>query len=142
MSNADVTIEIKSLGFRRIGAQMMAAIDDEVNTSAMNVLSSAQLAIMNPPKTGVTYKSGQRVHQASAPGEAPANDLGNLAGSGTTRRVALGHYQVVFSTPYAKPLEYGNAAGTILPRPYVRPALHREGGILADNIRRAMGKAR
>lgn len=142
MSSADISVEIKSLGFRRIGAQMMAAIDDEVNTSAINVLAHAQLAIMNPPKTGKAYKSGKRVHQASAPGEAPANDLGNLAGSGTTRRVGLGHYQVVFSTPYARPLEYGNASGTILPRPYVRPAMHREGGILADNIKKVMGKAR
>lgn len=40
---------------------------------------AGQKAILNGPKTGIIYKrSGGRTHQASAPGEAPANDTGNL----------------------------------------------------------------
>lgn len=142
MSNADITVEVKNLSFKRIGAQMAAAIDEEVNESVQQVVASAKLAIMNPPKTGSTYRRGKTVHQASAPGEAPANDIGNLAGSGDWRRVGLGHYQAVFSTPYAAALEFGNAAGTILPRPYLRPALQKEERFLLQNIKDAMGKAR
>lgn len=88
--------------------------------------------ILNPPKTGRLYKRGKnRVHQASAPGESPANDTGNLARNITT----------VYDTPrlegtvnvgtnYGRRLEYGyvgvdtlGRTYEVLPRPFARPAL-------------------
>lgn len=138
--NSDIRITVTHLDFRKIGAEMAAAIDDEVNKSANQIVGNAVLAIQNPPKTGATYKHGKIVHQASAPGEAPATDTGNLAGSGTVRRVGLAHYQCVFSTPYARALEFGNPSGTILPRPYLRPAVQKEEPVLRANIAKAMGK--
>lgn len=140
--SGDISITITHLDFRRIGAQMAANIDDAVNASAHQIVGNAVLAIQNPPKTGRTYMHGKVVHQASAPGEAPASDTGNLARSGSVRRVGLAHYQCVFSAEYARPLEYGNAAGTILPRPYLRPAAQKEEPTFRHNIAAEMGKAR
>lgn len=140
--NSDITVTVTHVDFRRIGAQMAAAIDDEVNKSALAIVGNAVLAIQNPPKTGRSYRRGKIVHQSSAPGEAPANDTGNLANSGTTRRAGLAHYQCVFSTEYAAALEYGNAKGTILARPFLRPAVHKEEPVLIKNIKDVMGKAR
>lgn len=139
---SDITVTVTRLDFRKIGAEMAAKIDDEVNKSAQQIVGNAKLAIQNPPKTGVSYKRGKIVHQSSAPGEAPATDTGNLVNSGTTRRVGLGHYQCVFSTEYAAALEYGNARGTIKSRPFLRPAVQKEEPVLIRNIKDVMGKAR
>lgn len=140
MSN-DIKITVTRMDFRKIGAAMAARIDDEVNKSAQQIVGDAKLAIQNPPKTGATYKHGKVVHQASAPGEAPATDTGNLAGSGTVRRAGLAHYQCVFSTPYAQALEYGNPSGTIRSRPYLRPAVQKEEPVLRANIAKAMERS-
>lgn len=140
MSGADIRVEVKSLNLKRIGAEMAASIDDEVNKSAQQIVADAKLSLMNPPKTGRSYKRGKKTHQASAPGEAPATDTGALVNSGTTRRVFLGHYQCVFSTAYAQALEYGTPR--IEPRPYLRPALQHEEPVLIANIKDAMGRAR
>ena len=140
MSN-DIKITVTRMDFRKIGAQMAANIDNQVNASAQQIVGNAKLAIMNPPKTGATYKHGKIVHQASAPGEAPATDTGNLANSGTVRRAGLAHYQCVFSAPYARALEYGNPSGTIKPRPYLRPAVTKEEPILRANIAKAMQRS-
>ena len=138
--NGDIKIAVTRMDFQKIGAQMAARIDDEVNASAQQIVGNAKLAIMNPPKTGRSYKHGKVVHQSSAPGEAPATDTGNLASSGSVRRAGLAHYQCVFSTPYARALEYGNPSGTILSRPYLRPAVQKEEPVLRANIAKAMSK--
>lgn len=138
--NSDITVTVTHLDFRKIGAQMAAAIEDEVNKSAHMIEAQAKLAIMNPPKTGRSYKHGRVVHQSSAPGEAPATDTGNLVNSGDTRRVGLAHYQCVFTAEYARALEYGSRR--VLSRPFLRPAVAREEPILIANIKAAMGKGR
>lgn len=78
-------------------------------------------AILSPPKSGKVYKRGTVSHQASAPGEAPANDLGRLANSGIP---TLDNNQLVgtlrFATSYAAALELGTVK--MSPRPYLLPA--------------------
>lgn len=77
--------------------------------------------IMTPPKSGRIYVRRGVKHQASAPGEAPANDTGRLVNS---RRVELFESQLrarlTFSTEYALPLEVGTK--NMEPRPYARRA--------------------
>ncbi len=77
---------------------------------------------MGPPKSGrISYRRGVR-HQASARGEAPANDIGRLVNS---RRIEIFTDQMrarlIFSTNYAWFLEIGTAK--MEPRPYARRAL-------------------
>lgn len=78
--------------------------------------------ILDPPKTGQIYRRRGVSHQASAPGEAPANWTGRLVNS---RRIDLFEPELRarlnFSTEYALPLEVGTAK--MEPRPYARRAL-------------------
>jgi HK97 gp10 family phage protein len=75
---------------------------------------------MRGPKTGRVYKRGKVSHQASAPGEAPANDLGFLVNN--VKAEVTG--ELVASTlslaPYSVHLEYGTRK--MAARPFLRPA--------------------
>ncbi len=63
--------------------------------------------IRNGPRTGRVYTFRGRKHQASAPGEVPANRTGRLANS--VDYEATGHHTMVFGerTEYAKYLQEG-----------------------------------
>jgi len=88
----------------------------------------AKQSIIDPPKTGIKYRESRRnrtvfIHQASAPGQAPANLTGALRKSITTKissphsmRFEAGGGKV----DYAKKLEEGIR---IAKRPYMIPAM-------------------
>lgn len=114
------------MAVRWSGKDILSKITNAANIGVLRgteqVLATAVKSIHNAPKTGHIYKRRGVVHQASAPGEAPATDTGRLAQSGRTeydRKKILG--RVIFSTNYARALEYGTQK--IEPRPYARPAL-------------------
>ena len=80
--------------------------------------------IKSPPKTGRVYVIGGKFHQASAPGEAPANLTGRLADSvGSlvkgSDKLTIGDRKDI--APYGKLLE-GNFPNKIAPRPHLKPA--------------------
>lgn len=78
--------------------------------------------ILQPPKTGRIYQRNTVSHQASAPGESPANDVGRLAQSITTSydpAQLTGYVNV--ATEYAEALEFGTPR--VAPRPYARVSL-------------------
>ncbi len=81
--------------------------------------------IQGPPKSGRTYQRGSVTHQASAPGEYPATDLGELANGITTEVSGLPGGDIVgkiiSSAKYSKALEYGTR--TMQPRPFMAPSL-------------------
>lgn len=114
--------------------------------TALFAADAAKKAVQRGPKSGrlygtasdiskVTtksrgYKSAEkRVHRASAPGEAPATDLGDLVRSikvvkaANTGKSIVVYVQAGFTDKvnYAKALEYGTAK--IRPRPYMWPAV-------------------
>lgn len=95
--------------------------------AAILVQGKARVKIMKGPKSGAIYPRGKKKHQASAPGEPPANDTGNLQRSmscvskGLTDGVATVELQV--AAPYAAALEFGNLSGTIKERPFLRPSV-------------------
>lgn len=78
--------------------------------------------IFNPPKTGRIYNFRGRKHQASAPGESPANRTGRLAKSGDYKVHSYMRMEVGETAPYAGYLEYGTAR--ILPRPHIIRAVN------------------
>lgn len=93
----------------------------------------ATLKIQSPPKTGRVYTRRGVKHQASAPGEAPATDLGTLVSSGSTRyrpEELLG--QVNWSAQHASFLEQGTER--MEPRPFARPSLDECQEQIVDNI--------
>ncbi len=89
---------------------------------AMLVRNHAVKAVQKGPKTGRTYVKGTVTHQASAPGQAPATDTGNLAGSISWNVEASSLIADVFAgAAYAVHLELGTRH--IKPRPFLVPAL-------------------
>lgn len=125
---------------RKTGSKLNQALKKATTVCAVKVHAGAVRKIMSGPKTGHIYntssvkisKSGKRSisrhsgHQASAPGEPPANDFGNLARSGkviNAAPTANGFIaKVEFSAEYAGMLEHGTR--TIDPRPFLEPTLN------------------
>lgn len=96
--------------------------------------------ITNPPKTGRVYRRRGVVHQASAPGEAPASDTGTLVNA---RRIELNEADVsgklIFSSKHALPLERGTLR--IAPRPFGRRSLMESADQVLNAIRRGVAAA-
>ena len=78
-------------------------------------------SIQTGPKSGRTYEkyNPRRTHKASAPGQAPSSDTGNLVSQ--IMSVADGKNTLVESrAEYSKFLEFGTSK--MLPRPFLFPA--------------------
>lgn len=89
---------------------------------AQLVRNHAVQAVQKGPKSGRTYVRGKVKHQASAPGQAPATDTGNLAGSiGWNVDASTLTADVFAGASYAVPLELGTRH--MRPRPFLGPAL-------------------
>ena len=92
---------------------------------------------MSGAKNGRAYKVGGVVRIASAPGQAPANQTGRLAGSLSARTEKQG--KVVSgiasaSTEYAAMLEFGTQK--MAARPYMQPALDRNAEKIKEIFKR------
>lgn len=81
-------------------------------------------SITSQPKSGRIYKRGSVSHRASAPGEAPANDTGRLAGSiNVFPNLEKLEIELGIKPPfveYAAYLEFGTSRMDA--RPFVAPA--------------------
>jgi hypothetical protein len=76
---------------------------------------------MAQPKHGRLYQRGARVHQASAPGEAPAIDSGTLINDMEPRFPAPTKGVLAICAEYAAYLEFGTRR--IEPRPFAQPTV-------------------
>lgn len=90
------------------------------------VLEQGTVLINSPPKSGIIYRRRGVVHQASAPGEPPATDLGTLVQSGYASYPEQSDLFVVtgyanWGAAHAIFLELGTQ--NMEPRPFARPAL-------------------
>lgn len=124
------------------------AVSRIVRETAREVEIEAKLLIQNPPKTGRIYELGEHkvnfttkagksvsftanrgrrsiLHQASAPGEAPATDTSALSNSIKTKDETDLLSIVNVNAKYGLSLEYGAPAHKLLPRPFLRPAVER-----------------
>lgn len=140
--HAAVIIKRNDLG--RMAEQLTLDLNQAVRET-LNEIETDIAVAMGEPKSGDTYRRGERWHQASAPGEAPAIDLGALAASIQQRMEDYGEsgaLGVVYTDAEIAPyLEYGTgAAGAawpllrpdevsyttslagMAPRPYMTPA--------------------
>lgn len=104
-----------------LNVKLTVALDE----AAQVVQGEAQRLIADPPKSGRIYQKylPRRVHQASAPGQAPATDTGTLISGIVIDRtdVVRGRIVIAATSPHAKHLEYGTR--TMAPRPFLRRAL-------------------
>jgi HK97 gp10 family phage protein len=102
--------------------------------AAYLVRADAQQLITRGPKTGRVYGK----HQASAPGQPPANDTGNLVRSITVDPVTEEEMvTVTCRAPYAAALELGTDDGKIKERPFMRPAANRNKKAVSELMKEA-----
>jgi hypothetical protein len=136
---------------RRFGQKAENELQKAVNATATTVMNDIRKAIQGPPKTGRIYQRGTKTHQASAPGEAPANDTGALASAiiytnpnPLTAIVAVRAGDINKNSKskplkYAYWLEYGTRK--IKPRPSWRPAVEKNMPLFQKLIDAALRKA-
>lgn len=118
----NVTVDTGNLD--SLSNTMETRLSTIVRRYAFAVEAGAKLAIMGGPKSGRVYaRPGGRSHQASAPGEAPANDRGFLAGSLRAAPAGRLSWRVSTDKRYGAALELGTER--IAPRPFLAPALLR-----------------
>lgn len=105
-----------------------------------SIREEAVTLINTGPKTGRIYKRGAVTHQASAPGESPAGDTGDLASKiATSVNAEALTGSVEFSSAHAKHLEYGTR--NMAPRPYARVAVAHKAPEIGKDIATEIAKA-
>jgi len=156
-------LSVNDVGLRGLRASR-SRLGRVVLETAANVQAHAQVAITSGPKTGRVYQRGEHQvqfatkgggrasftahkgkaaseHQASAPGEAPANEFGNLAGSMSHRMTGETSAEVSVNAEQAAALEFGREDGSIESRPYLTPAAEQAregfGAAITLELRRA-----
>ncbi len=101
--------------------RVLKRLSGVVRKSALKVEREAKKSIQTGSKSGRTYTRKGRAHQASAAGEAPATDTGNLVNSiQTDMKPGALEATVTVAADYAADLEYG--IRTMKARPFMAPA--------------------
>jgi len=148
MAYPDVKVEIKEL--KEVNAALQAYGKDLgnslaliVDATALEAVTDVRKAIQGPPKTGREYARGvnnDKVHRASAPGEAPATDTGALVSS--IYNESRGKYAKAIGSrlDYAYYLEFGTFK--MAKRPSWIPAVERAIPKMLKRIDIAIAKAK
>lgn len=142
----DVKIEIKGLkevqdAIRAYQGDISKQIGLIVNAAALEAVSDVRRAIQGPPKTGREYSRGRdKIHRASAPGQAPATDTGTLVSS--IYNEDRGRYAKAIGSrlPYAFYLEFGTFKMDA--RPAWVPAVERAIPKMLKRVELAIAKAK
>ncbi len=123
MADIDVQTTFSGVDWSRLGAGQLQRLSAAVSQAAFGIERAAKVSIETGPKTGRVYPSKlnpRKMHQASAPGEAPATDTGTLVNSIQTRKRTTYEYWVTVGAEYGAGLEFGRVR--VAPRPFMRPA--------------------
>lgn len=119
-----IEIEVHEEKGRKIPKDLIAkvekAVSDGLMALALMAQGEAQQSILRGKKSGRVYNRGKRSHQASAPGEAPANDYGFLASNIKAELADKNTANLRSNAPYSIHLEYGTRK--MAARPFLRPA--------------------
>lgn len=144
-----ITIEVEGLAqvqaeLRKYGAKAEAAIAKAVTATALEVNTEVKRMIQRGPKTGRVYTRGggqnlSAEHQASAPGESPATDSGDLVVSVYFEQTQKLTATIGSRLAYAYYLEFGTSR--IAPRPAWVPASEKGQKALNKRIEKALREA-
>ena len=96
-----------------------------VKGGAQLIRGEAIKSIQSGAKSGIVYEkyNPRRTHRASAPGEAPASDTGNLVSKIIIRQDGKDKTNVESNAHYSSYLEYGTSK--MEPRPFMFPAFEK-----------------
>lgn len=130
------------VGMTRELHQHQQGIENGLHVIGDIVVRRVAQLIEEGPKTGRVYRLRGRDHQASAPGEAPANRTGRLVKSGNYNVHGPFQMEVGESAPYANFLEDGT--GRMKPRPHMIRAITETQGdavrVLYDEVAKVRDK--
>lgn len=115
-----VTTRVEFNHLPRIAAEMGPKVGRVVNETLLVIERSAKEE-MRGAKSGRLYeRAGGKMHQASAPGEAPAVDFGALINSIQSRMEGMTAGMVFTNMDYGPVLEFGSIR--MAARPFMMPA--------------------
>ena len=122
----DIKINVKNLDkvlsqLSRLNKELEKPFQEVVKGGGQLIRAEAVKSIQSGAKSGIVYEkyNPRRQHRASAPGQAPASDTGNLVSKIIVKKEA-GEVKVQSNADYSKYLEYGTSK--MLARPFLFPA--------------------
>ncbi len=117
---------------RLAGAERRQAQRDGL-AAGIGVLETHVKLELGHPGSGREYRRGNVVHRASAPGEPPAKDIGNLRNSVQVDEVTPTQAILGVHAEYGEHLEFGTSR--MEARPFLRPALDEHEGEIVQAVR-------
>ena len=111
--------------FRTLSKDMKPDLQEVIKGGAQLIRGEAVKSIQTGPKSGKVYTryNPTRTHIASAPGEAPASDTGNLVSKIIVKQKSKNITNVESNADYSAFLEYGTSK--MEPRPFMLPAFEK-----------------
>ena len=108
-----------------LNKQLEPDFQEIVKGGAQLIRGEAIKSIQTGAKSGVMYQmyNPRREHRASAPGQAPASDTGNLVSKIIVRQKSQDVTSVESNANYSAFLEYGTSK--MQPRPFMLPAFEK-----------------
>ena len=132
-------------------AQLNAALKRRLEANLIiageMVATEVRRNIQTSPRGGKTYvkTNPNRTHTASAPGEAPATDLGFLVRSiqiePDLQNLRVRILSLHSIAPYAKRLEYGDLSRGLQPRPFMFKGLQAKKQVAIAIVQNAVNQA-
>ena len=119
-----------------LSAKLKKAVDTQIQEQAFLTANDMKTSILSGAKTGRIYNRGGKAHQASAPGEAPAHDTGDLVSKIHTEKTGFAKSDVIAASARAIDLEYGTSK--MEARPFARPALEENKIKLSKSLRKIL----
>ena len=126
----DIKINVKNLKkvlsqLNRLDKDLETPFQEIVKGGGHLIRAEAIKSIQTGAKTGIVYQkyNPRRQHRASAPGQAPASDTGNLVSKIIVKQKSKNVTQVESGADYSKFLEYGTSK--MEPRPFMFQAFEK-----------------
>ena len=125
-----ISVQVKNINealkkFDTLKEDLVTPFREVINGGAQLIRGEAIKSIQTGPKSGRVYEkyNPRRTHKASAPGEAPASDTGNLVSQIRVKEENKDLIKVESNATYSSFLEFGTSK--MLPRPFLFPATER-----------------
>ena len=126
----DIKINVKNLDkvlsqLSRLNKELEKPFQEVVKGGGQLIRAEAVKSIQSGAKSGIVYEkyNPRRQHRASAPGQAPASDTGNLVSKIRVKQKNPNTTQVESGADYSAFLEYGTSK--MQPRPFLFPAFEK-----------------
>ena len=126
----EVNITVKNLQkvmnqLKKLDKRLEPDFQEIVKGGAQLIRGEAIKSIQQGAKSGIVYEkyNPRRTHRASAPGEAPASDTGNLVSKIIVKQQSKDKVNVESNANYSAFLEYGTSK--MQPRPFMLPAFEK-----------------